>query len=111
MDGDAVLAQVNSDSHVIALAQLKRQVPDFVGWANLELERPVYGAAGELTGGSLVITTPESYYPTAHCRKEALPAALPAPQVPAKPLHIIHFTVSPGLHEFPGRFYQQPCEC
>ncbi|KAK9827109.1 hypothetical protein WJX74_006772 [Apatococcus lobatus] len=72
-DGDAVLAAVNRQLHQSLLRLQpepgKRHPPDYVAWASMEVEDQVIDAEGCLVGGSYMLTVPETYYPTAWCRK------------------------------------------
>ncbi len=77
----ALMKVVNGDSHAVLLLmhedESKRVLPDYVAYTSVEIDDPVLDAEGRLVGGSLVMTTPPTYHPTAHCRPEVRVAAIP----------------------------------
>ncbi|KAK9862649.1 hypothetical protein WJX84_003303 [Apatococcus fuscideae] len=67
-DEDALMQGVNSHAHADLLQQRSRPLPDYVAFASIEVEQPVFNNCQQLIGGRLVVTCPDTYYPTSHCR-------------------------------------------
>ncbi|KAK9864850.1 hypothetical protein WJX84_004471 [Apatococcus fuscideae] len=85
-DTAALIGTVDGDSHAVLLLlqedETNRNLPDYVAYASVEVDDPVLDAGGRLVAGSMVLTVPDTYHATAHCREEV--RVRPAPPPPTR---------------------------